>query len=73
MTGDGRGPGFAVGEEQVPLSAETLDQSSGDDTGFFCDVGEGEARRAEALHDAGGGSEEFLVGGFAGARGHGVC
>ena len=62
--------GFHSGEKQSALGAEALDERGGDDAGFFGDVGEPDFRRTQALHDAGGGGEDFSVGSFAGAWGH---
>ncbi len=67
---DGGGRGAAEGEEQAALGAEALDEGGGNDTGFLCDIGEGELGGAAALHDAGGGGEDLCVGGLAGAGAH---
>jgi len=62
--------GSAQGQEQPALGAKALNESGGNDAGFFGDVGKGQFRRAEALHDARGGGQNLFVGGFARARGH---
>ena len=67
---DGRGGGATHGEQQTAFGAEALDQRGGNDASFAGDLGEGELRGTEALHDAHGGGEDLLVRGLARARAH---
>jgi len=67
---DGAGGCAAHGQEQATLGAEALDEGSGHDAGFLGDVGKSELCGAAALHDAGGGGEDLLVGSFARSRAH---
>ena len=64
------GSSFHDGEDQFSLRAKALDQGGGADASFPADICQGELGRPQALHDAGGGSEDFCVGSFAGAGRH---
>jgi hypothetical protein len=58
------------GEQEAALGTEALQQGGGGDAGFFADVRESEAGRAEAFDHADGGQEELGVRYKAGAGRH---
>jgi hypothetical protein len=61
----------AHGEEQAAFRAEALNERGGNDPSFFGHVRQRELCGAAALHDAGGGGEDFFVGSLARTGAHG--
>jgi hypothetical protein len=70
LSRDGAWGGAAHSQQQPALGAEALDQRRRHDSSLLSNIGQGELRRAAALHNAAGGGENLLVRSFARAGAH---